>query len=772
MSQWQLPDYSIEREIGRGGMASVYLAVQRKFGRLVAIKVMQTGIGQSAEFAQRFVREARIVAQLNHPGIVQVYDAGVANDRYYLVMEYLRGGDLNRRLERGLHMQALLGVVKDLARALDYAHAKGYVHLDIKPENILFREDGSAVLSDFGIARILARQDSERVKVLGTPQYMSPEQAMGRAVDARSDLYSLGIVFYQMLTGDVPFKADTERTVGVKHLQDPVPRLPVHLAQFQPVLERLLAKQPDNRFQSGAELIKALDQLRVSGHVPNSVVKTQVVTTAELRAISDIGLAHDPRALRAEPGPERRARRRGRQRRYWFASAAALLLLAAGAGLWWHPERPALVENFLYVVGLGDSPELEDAWRAAQSLRRDPNQSLAAVVAAYRRVLSLDPSHSRAANQIESLARQRHQEVADAIQADDLESAEQRLNEALAVFPNDDALGQLFEQLTVRKRAESLVSSTQALLSSRGLQDLASANAAIQAYQEVLRLSAGHEVARSELTRLSQKYVEMADAALDDGDITFAMNYLQVATLASPASAAVASVRERISRATQLQAEIDTLIQQAGTLRRNGELVEPSGNNAAEIYRRVLATDPDNRAADEGLRLVSEQLFDQVVRLLDQGELETAQRLSRRASDIGLANGMERRVAQLVNAESSRQTEFNEHLRQARALLRDGFISQPDSDNAVVRLQQALRLEPANMEALALQQEAAARLVAAARDAQEVGMLQEAQGLLQEALALVPGNEEWRVLLQRWQAERSAPPAQGASEDVATQGAG
>ncbi len=753
MSQLQIPDYSIEREIGRGGMASVYLAVQRKFGRLVAIKVMQAGVGQGGDFAQRFVREARIVAQLNHPGIVQVYDAGVTDGRYYLVMEYLRGGDLNRRLERGLHMQALVAVVKDLARALDYAHAKGYVHLDIKPENILFREDGSAVLSDFGIARIMARQDSERIKVLGTPQYMSPEQATGRPVDARSDFYSLGIVFYQMLTGDVPFKADTERTVGVKHLQDPVPRLPAHLGQFQPVIDRLLAKQPENRFQSGAELIKALDQLRLSGHVPNSVVKTQVVTTAELRAISDIGPVNDPRALRAEPRHERHAQRRRRRRHIGLVSAVAVLVVAAGAGLWWHPERPALVENFLYVVGLGDSPELEEAWRAAQSLRRDPNQSLAAVVAAYRRVLSLDPSHTRAARHIENLAEQRQEVVREAMATDDLNLAEQRLNEALAVFPTDESFGQLFEQLTVHKRAESLVTSTQALLNSRGMRDLASANAAIQAYQEVLRLNPSHEVARAELDRLSREYVRLADAALDDGDITFAMNYLQVATLASPGSGAVGSMRERIGHATQLQAEIDSLIQRAGELRRNGDLVEPAGNNAAALYQRVLATDPDNRAADEGLRMVSEQTFDLVARLLDQGELARAQRLSRRASDIGLADGMEERIAQLVTTESSRQSEVSEHLQRARALLSDGFVSQPASDNAVARLAQALRLEPANMEALALQQEAADRLARAAREAHAAGLEQEARDLLEEALALVPGNDEWRNALERWRSE-------------------
>ena len=179
----EIPGYSIEREIGRGGMARVYLAVQKKFGRLVAIKVVSPEYTADPSFGKRFVREARIIAQLSHPNIVQVHDAGVNDQCYYLVMEYLRGGDLNRRLKRGLHMQAAISVVKDIARGLDSAHAKGFVHRDIKPENILFREDGSAVLSDFGVARVISSGASitQHGTVVGTPQYMSPEQAAGRA---------------------------------------------------------------------------------------------------------------------------------------------------------------------------------------------------------------------------------------------------------------------------------------------------------------------------------------------------------------------------------------------------------------------------------------------------------------------------------------------------------------------------------------------------------------------------------------------------------------
>ena len=150
----ELPGFQIQKEIGRGGMARVYLAVQKKFGRLVALKVVSESFTSDSRFKERFIRESRINARLTHPNIVQVYDVGDHGKWLYLVLEYVRSGDLNQRLDRGMHMLDLVRVIQDICRALDYAHSKGFVHRDIKPENILFREDGSAVLSDFGIARI------------------------------------------------------------------------------------------------------------------------------------------------------------------------------------------------------------------------------------------------------------------------------------------------------------------------------------------------------------------------------------------------------------------------------------------------------------------------------------------------------------------------------------------------------------------------------------------------------------------------------------------
>ena len=256
-----VPGYSIARKLGQGGMASVYLATQHSFERDVALKIMSPLLNSDPSFAARFKREARIVAQLSHASIVPVFDVGEHQSCHYLSMEYLSGGDLKQRLLQGEHDLSLaLNVCIALSGALDVAHRKGFVHRDIKPENVLFREDGTPVLTDFGIARAL---DSGRSMTLagmlvGTPDYMSPEQVKGLELDGRSDLYSLGIVFFEILTGAVPFKADSNLSVALKQLGEPLPALPAEYAAYQEFIDCLTAKDREQRFASGAEVVRAL----------------------------------------------------------------------------------------------------------------------------------------------------------------------------------------------------------------------------------------------------------------------------------------------------------------------------------------------------------------------------------------------------------------------------------------------------------------------------------------------------------------------------------
>jgi tetratricopeptide (TPR) repeat protein len=744
----ELPGYAVEREIGRGGMARVYLAVQKKFGRLVALKVVSPEFTSDPSFGKRFAREARIIGQLNHPNIVQVHDAGVHENCYYLVMEYLRGGDLNRRLAKGLHMQAVLSVIKDVARALDYAHQKGYVHRDIKPENILFREDGSAVLSDFGIAKVvsagvaLTRQGS----VVGTPQYMSPEQAAGRALDGRSDLYSLGVVFFRMLSGDVPYKADSAVAIGVRHLQDPIPRLPSHLAPFQDVVDRFLAKKPEDRFQSGAEVIEALDRTRADGVVPNNVVKTEVVTTAEIRAVSD-AMPDGLEVIRAEPGAYRKNQERSSRTGLWWA---LLIVAAVAIALTLYPDRGRMVDQVLFATGLAENPDLGDAWREAQSLQADPNQSLASVVAGYRRVLSIEPTHIEAQAAIADLATRWKTDIQAALDVDDLPLAEAKLSQSLAVFPLDVELTALFEALGDQQRALSLFTSTQALLRSHGIDDLPSATAAIQAYKEVLRLDPDNAAAAAELDVLAAHYSALADGAVDSGDVVGAMNYIERATTANQEYAGLTDVRDKIRQATTTQEEIQGLLQQASAYRANGALINPPGENAAEIYDRVLATDPDNAIANQGLSELVGQLLAQATQLLDSGQILPVRDMLDRATAIGLSDAAIGELQTRLDREQRVAGDVARLLEEARTLLNDGFITEPQENNAVARLSEVLRLDPDNVDARKELQRAAQRLAAVAQEAFDVGFTDDASHYLELALTVTPEVPEWRELREVW----------------------
>jgi serine/threonine protein kinase len=264
-----LGKYRILEPLGRGGMAQVYRAYHPQLNRYVAVKVLRSDLVEEAEFLGRFRREAQSVASLRHPNIVQVYDFDVEFDYYYMVMELLEGDTLKVRLNeyraRGERMPLgeILRVTLDILEGLAYAHSEGIVHRDIKPANILLTRRGQAVVTDFGIAQIVGgTQYTVSGALMGTLAYMAPEQGLQGRTSVQSDIYSLGIVLYEMLTGRPPFDADTPLAILMKHVNDPLP-LPRSLDASVPeavelIILKALAKNPDDRYQSAAEMIQAL----------------------------------------------------------------------------------------------------------------------------------------------------------------------------------------------------------------------------------------------------------------------------------------------------------------------------------------------------------------------------------------------------------------------------------------------------------------------------------------------------------------------------------
>lgn len=311
--------YRLEAKLGSGGMSTVYLASDDTLDRPVAVKVMHREMSEQEDQLQRFSQEARAVAKLTHPNVVSVIDAGEDGGYPYIVFEYVKGETLKQRIGRvgALDTQEAIAYAIEVARGLGVAHARNMVHRDIKPQNVLIDEEGRAKLTDFGISRQLEQDGVTATgRVLGTTDYVAPEQAMGKAVDPRSDIYSLGVVLYEMLVGQVPFHADSQVGVAMKHVNEELPdvqrRRPEASAAVALVVERATAKNPDERYQTIAEMIDDLETaLEVEAARAGS-------TTGEATSV-----------LGAVPPPQRKLSGSAR----WSWAAIAILLLVGGGAL-------------------------------------------------------------------------------------------------------------------------------------------------------------------------------------------------------------------------------------------------------------------------------------------------------------------------------------------------------------------------------------------------------------------------------------------------------
>jgi serine/threonine-protein kinase PpkA len=261
----KIPGFRLIRRLGHGGMSRAFLAEYEMTGSLRVLKVLNVADG-GFDLLRRFLQEHELISQIRHPHVATIFDRGQTDSHAYIVMEYFAGGELRSQMDQPLPPAQALEYLGQICEALVALHARGIVHRDLKPDNILLREDGTLVLADFGIAKDMSRTLSQtrHGEALGTPYYLSPEQAVGGKVDQRTDLYSLGVMFYEMLTGQKPYTADDAPALLHRHLHDPVPQLPVDLALFQPLLERLMAKPPEGRFATSSEALQAIRALMPS----------------------------------------------------------------------------------------------------------------------------------------------------------------------------------------------------------------------------------------------------------------------------------------------------------------------------------------------------------------------------------------------------------------------------------------------------------------------------------------------------------------------------
>ena len=735
-----IPGYRIQRQIGRGGTAQVYLALQHTFGSPVAIKVLSPQASRDEKQRTRFLAETKVARSLDHPNIVRTVDAGETAEVPYLVMEYVRGGDLNHNLRAGLHIQNVLALVKEIAGALGYAHGKGVVHGDVKPENILISEQGTAMLTDFGIA---ARpgEIGDSGKVRGTPGYMSPEQAAGRAVDGRSDFYSLGVVLYLMLTGRLPF--DPQARGGIQPGRDRLATLPPQMAAFEEVVQRFLARSPEDRFASAAEIVHALDAVRTADALPNAVVKTSAVSTAEIAALGS----------RSEgPGAGADVRRSSRARRLGAAGTVLGVLLLIGAALYLGDDSGTL-QRALAAMGWIEHPDAVVAWQEAEELRRDPNQGLVDVVAAYRAVLAIDPGRGQAQAAIDELARQWKEDIGRLIDQGDLDTAREKLAELDDTFADDPESTGLSNRLEDRRQAVAFVERSIRLLDSYGLADERAVDSAIASLKEALSLHPGNTEALAALDNVALYYAGVAREHAVAGDGPSALEAMERAERANRAFEGVEELRQTVTAAVaahdRAQAQFDAMLQQAAALRESGALVE-----AIEMYRSVLVIRPNAPVAVQGFEGASSDVLAEFQTLLDNDRSDDATMLFELATKAGIADDAVEQMRRLRDAEMKRMADVARLIVEAETFMQDGYVTGPDAaDNAVARLRDALALDPDNADGIRLRSMAATRLAEVAVQAYDAGMLEDGMEYLDLALTVTPGIDRWRVRREDWQAE-------------------
>ncbi|MDO6747102.1 protein kinase domain-containing protein [Gilvimarinus sp. 1_MG-2023] len=687
----EIPGYKIVDTLGEGGMATVYLAIQESFEREVALKVMSPQLSKDPSFGERFIREARIVSRLMHPNIVTVYDVGVHNGNHYLSMEYVPGEDL-KASRYHLELERSLAIIKDVAKALDYAGRKGYIHRDVKPENIMIHaEDGRAVLMDFGIARAsdVASGMTQTGTTMGTPHYMSPEQAKGAQVDPRSDLYALGVVLFQLVCGFVPFDADSAVAVGIMHVSDPVPTLPEHLAVFQPIISKCLAKKPDQRYQNGAELIADLNAIApediehikaqmaltpkvddsdesaatvVSAAIANTQVNTEEVASAtrddeelptgELFSVgSDDGIgyrAHEDNRESPATG------------KFWLGGAVLAAVLGGGWFAWQS------------VGGPSGSPSDTSL---AQS-------SVAAISTSGEKVEAPADVEAMISDGLESTLYEQSAQVASA-QAVHIDQAPVQSEDDGDVQPlaTDDALQ------TAAQLRETLEANPKAAI------ELAALYRQLSLSDDTAQAEAG----KQGLAELSQTLQQRFEQAVESQDIAAAESLAAISAEAFEQAEQDGRNREAISQLRQTT-RVSSLLAQAEKYLLADALSSPAGANALETYQTVLSQEPGNMQAQQGLQQVAERYHVLAEAKQREGDLDGAARLIARGLKINPKHdnllALQAAVAEQQTALDNRQESIAALNAEAQQLLARNQLITPRGNNAYETYQRLLQQAP------------------------------------------------------------------------------
>lgn len=744
------PGYEVLRELGVGGMSRVFLARQRSLGRLVAIKLMRPAPGDDREQVEkRFLLEGRTIARLPHRNIVAIYDIVQRPDATYIAMEFLEGGTLSDRMRGGLSLAEAVAITVQLAQALQFAHDQGVIHRDLKPSNVMFRDPQTPVLTDFGIAR---QRDPEAMRLtqtgmlIGTPTYMSPEQIQGHEVDGRSDLYSLGVMFYELLTGQPPFRGETPVSVLMAHLTQKPPPLPEQFAAFQPVIDRCLAKDPDDRYSSMREFIRALKNIVLSSQSLMATLAADPDLTAseQLRAlgfsishpaISDIERAAEEakRAVRANEAqalPEKPSRRPSRLLLMLLAALATVAITAAGIWYWQFERASRLPPEVLTLVERAVARA--DRWIAEGRLVEPNEQNALAEVLLIAR---LAPNYQRLAELRQRLTDALAERVRALAAVGEVKRAELFLGhlrslgiEASLEQELSSVLATARQQEVTEKAQEQLLAEAETALAAdvldRALEAFAAAR---QQIPEDPRVWVG-------LERVARRMLKPVEEALSAQrtDAALALFEALPAALAETQThrelaQRLAEARERRARERRLAEVLQVLREQIAERR----WLEPAENSAVWTLLRAQREGLDG--VPELARLTAEVvsgLQREAEAALRRGEPERAlvathYALRLKPGDRAL-RALDTRIENAVGLAKARALRS---LEDARLAFAEGRLLSPEFESARFYLRSALLSDPSNTEAERLLRELPMRVQREAEAAISAGDFERARRL-------------------------------------------
>jgi serine/threonine-protein kinase PpkA len=612
-----IPGYKIEHLIAEGGTSSVYLAIQESLQRHVAIKLLRKF--DKLEQLARFLNEGQIIASLNHRNVINIHDIGVTDGgRPYICMEYLEGGDLDARIPNKVDPKDALRLVEAIGNCLDFVHRKGIIHRDIKPGNILFHKDGTPILTDFGTAK---QQESDAKLTLegfafGSPYYISPEQATSKNLDRRTDIYSLGVVLYEMLTGNKPYNRDSHIETIAAHLSEPIPDLPPELIRYHTLIKKMMAKSPNDRFASAAEMVRFVQQLRKP--VNQARRMTWVPTGAAALATQVLHLVRQlPETVKRSPRMARVStaaagiatalvgfvqqlptRIKNAQRTTRIAAGAVAVILGVGAALLLWPSitpdhnAPQTTAGMTVSHGAGTAGSPDTVATPVQ----EPGDSLGEAAATAGHNTHQPPVGMTTSEGAAPAS-------APVITAMPSEEPPAPVKEAPAPSDtNEQRIAKLLSRAATAVKEHRLTTPKQ--------------NNAYDYYQQVLELQPRHKQALKGINSIADAYADLAEKKLGQSDHTAAGMYVQRGLTIQPDNSRLLAL--------QKMADIGTILAQAGTALKENRLTEPENDNAYDYYQQVLELQPQHKKALEGITSIANAYADLAEAKLNKFEYEAA----------------------------------------------------------------------------------------------------------------------------------------------------